>query len=96
MYEPRVYVRVYSDTGVREPYDITVKYAGPAGGMAPAIADIDGDGKNEILITGRYWNGSAGNRPQLWMFQLPGGPDGDIEWGQMMSDAANSGEYKPH
>lgn len=91
----RVNVRIYSDTGTLEPYNITVAYAGPGGSMTPVIADVDLDGKNEVLITGNFWNGNAGLYPQLWLFELPGGQDGKVEWGQMMSDESNSGEYNP-
>lgn len=63
------------------------------GGRAPAIADVDGDGRNEIVIGSDEWEGEAGWAPTVWLYDLGNGPHGPVEWAQFMSDAAHSGRY---
>lgn len=64
-------------------------------GATPAIADIDLDGRNELIITGSYWNGYSGAYDTVWVFDLGGPtPHGPIEWGQYQNDARHSGYYE--
>ncbi len=66
----------------------------PAGSdvSAPAIADIDFDGRNEIIVAGSdasyigYFDG-------VWAYDLGGGPHGRIEWGQFRGDPRHQGRY---
>jgi len=65
----------------------------------PAISDIDQDGRNEILITGSFWNGHSGYYDQLWAFDLNRDQDyvthGRVEWGQFCHDAQHTCRYEP-
>jgi len=53
-------------------------------GAVPAIADIDLDGRNEIVVTGSFWNGYSGYYDKLWVYDLGGPPHGPVQWGQFM------------
>jgi thermitase len=82
-------VRVYNRNGVSHPsFPKTL----PIGsGAVPAIADIDADGHNEIIITGSYWNGNAGYYNKVWVFDLGGPTHGPVLWGQFMGNAKHTG-----
>ena len=66
-------------------------------GVVSAIADIDLDGHNEIIITGSYWNGTSGNYGKVWTFDIDkdsvGIVDGPVQWGQFGHDAQHTGLY---
>ncbi|MCK4872127.1 MAG: hypothetical protein KAS72_05340, partial [Phycisphaerales bacterium] len=64
-------------------------------GAVPAIADIDLDGRNEIIIGGSYWNGVLGNYDKVWAYDLGGGPHGRVEWSQFGGNARHTGVYVP-
>lgn len=86
-------VRAYNRNGqplARFPKEINI-----GAGAVPAIADIDLDGRNEIIITGAYWDGIAGDFDKVWVYDLGGGPHGRIEWGQMGGNAQHRGLYPP-
>jgi ELWxxDGT repeat protein len=53
------------------------------GGLShmPAIADIDRDGRNEIIAAGQRTE-SVEQRPLAWVWDLGGGPHGPVQWGQ--------------
>jgi hypothetical protein len=64
------------------------------GGGVPAIADVDGDGRNELAVTGTYWPGYAGWLDKVWLFDLQGsGPYGRIEWGQLGGGPQHQSRY---
>jgi parallel beta-helix repeat protein len=67
-------------------------------GAVPAIADIDLDNHNEIVITGQYWDGQSGNYDKVWVFDLdrdnPSAQHGGIEWGQFRGNMRHTNEYK--
>jgi subtilisin family serine protease len=63
-------------------------------GAVPAIADIDRDGRNEVVVSGSYARNGSGLVDALWAFDLGGPSSGAIEWGQFMHDAKHSGAYK--
>jgi hypothetical protein len=64
-------------------------------GGAPAIADFDRDGRNEIAIRSSAWEGVSEWAPTVWLYDLGGGPHGPVEWAQFMSDPTHSGHYRP-
>ena len=59
----------------------------------PVIADVDLDGRNEIIVGGAAWDGIGGLMDALWVFDLGGGPHGRIEWGQLGGDARHRNVY---
>jgi hypothetical protein len=67
-------------------------------GAVPAIADIDLDGHNEIIITGDFWSGQAGYFDKVWVFDLdrdnPSAQHGGIEWGQFGANMRHTHVYK--
>jgi subtilisin family serine protease len=81
-------VRVYNRNGVshpRFPKDLPI---GP--GAVPAIADIDGDGHNEIIVIGSP-ESFDGFLDRLWVFDLGGPTHGPVLWGQFMGNAKHTG-----
>jgi hypothetical protein len=57
---------------------------GIGSGGVPAIADVDLDGRNELVVSGSNWSGSTGPQERVWVFDLRGpGPYGPIPWGQL-------------
>lgn len=68
-------------------------------GAVPAIANIDKDRHNEIIITGEYWDGFTGSYDSIWVYDLNKGKDEithspNIEWGQFMHDAQHTGFHE--
>ena len=64
-------------------------------GNAPAIADIDLDGHNELILTGISGTGYAGLQDSVWVYDLGGpNPHGPIEWGQFMGGPKHQGYYE--
>lgn len=62
-------------------------------GAVPAIADIDLDGRNEIIITGDYWHGYPEYFNKVWVYDLGGLSHGKIEWGQLQGGPQHQGIY---
>ncbi len=63
-------------------------------GSVPAIADIDLDGRNEIIVCADYWNGVSGDRNKCWAYDYRGtGPYGHVEWGQFGGNEAHQNVY---
>jgi subtilisin family serine protease len=62
-------------------------------GAVPAIADIDGDGRNEIIVTGDYWDGFSGDYDKVWVYDLGGAAHGPVQWGQFMGSPKHQGVY---
>jgi len=60
-------------------------------GAVPAIADVDLDGRNEIVITGQTWDGFTGWYDKVWVYDLGNGPHGRILWGQLMGGPRHQG-----
>ena len=58
---------------------------GMSDGATPAIADIDLDGRNELVIGGGY----------VWAYDLGGEQHGAIEWGQFGGGPRNQRYYPP-
>jgi VCBS repeat protein len=63
-------------------------------GAVPAIADIDRDGRNEIIVTGAFWNGFPGMYDKVWVYDLGGGAHGPVLWGQFMGGPRHQGRYE--
>lgn len=63
-------------------------------GAVPAIADVDGDARNELIVTGQHWSGRSGDYDKVWVYDLRApGPYGGIEWGQFGGDARHRHIY---
>jgi hypothetical protein len=85
-------VRLYSRYGVL--HSSFPKPLPIGSGAVPAIADVDGDGRNELVVGGSAWTGSPGLYDQVWMYDLHGpGPYGRIEWGQFNGGPQHNGRY---
>src|SRR5262249_1114374 len=46
--------------------------AGLGSGAVPAIADIDLDGRNDIVVTSDFWNGASGYYDKVWVYSIGG------------------------
>lgn len=86
-------VRVYSSGGVLHPSFPKLLPIGA--GAVPAIADIDQDGSNEIVVSGDYGTLTAGNYDKVWVYDLGGSAHGRIEWGQFGGGPRHEGRYVP-
>ncbi|MGQ0571033.1 MAG: FG-GAP repeat domain-containing protein, partial [Armatimonadota bacterium] len=84
-------VRVYNANGT--PHPRFPKALNLGHGTVPAIADIDRDRRNEIVICGAYWNGFSGFYDKCWAYDLGSGPHGRIEWGQFGGNGGHHGRY---
>ncbi len=75
-------IRVYDLSGSLLPgFPKSIEAVGSGG--VPAIADIDLDGRNELVVSGSNWSGVEGPQERVWAFDLGGpGPYGPIPWGQ--------------
>lgn len=61
-------------------------------GMASAIADLDLDGRNELIVAPSSVPGTSAS---LYAYDYNGGnPSGPIEWGQFMEGPHNRGYYE--
>ncbi len=63
--------------------------------MAPAIADIDLDGRNEILVGSTLWKGYSGMYDTVYAFDLGGPAHGPILWGQVGGGPRHQYRYPP-
>lgn len=62
-------------------------------GAVPAIGDIDADGRNEIVITGSFWNGFTGQYDKVWAYDLGGSSHGPVQWGQLGGGPRHAGHF---
>jgi hypothetical protein len=62
-------------------------------GAVPAIADIDLDGHNEIIVGSSDWTGSSGYFDTVWVYDLGGPKHGLIEWGQFGGGPKHQNAY---
>lgn len=69
------------------PRTITIGSQAPV----PAIADIDLDGRNELMIV---WGRGYGIRDALFAYDFSSGPTGAVEWGQYRGGASHRGFYE--
>jgi hypothetical protein len=71
-------ILVYSATGVRE-----AQLQVPGNDTMLAVADIDLDGRNEIIAATPFWQGIELDRSSgIWAFDLGGTAHGPVQWGQ--------------
>lgn len=67
------------------------------GGGVPAIADVDLDGRNELVIKGSYTR--DGSSPSMWIYDLGAGSTAvgsnrRVEWGQFMNTSDHRSAYE--
>ncbi len=84
-------VRLYDRNGVLNSHFPKQLELG-AGGV-PAIADLDLDGRNELVVLGSAWSGFEGLYDKVWVYDLHGSSYGGIEWGQFGGNARHTGLY---
>jgi hypothetical protein len=84
-------VMVYNSDGTQQSH--FPKTINIGSGAVPAIADIDLDTRNEIIIVGNYWDGLTGYYDKLWVYDLGGEDHGTIEWGQFNGGPEHRGVY---
>jgi VCBS repeat protein len=84
-------VRVYDRFGTPHPRFPKVLPIG--GGAVPAIADLHRDGRNEIIVSGSFWNGFTGMYDKVWVYNLKGASYGPVLWGQFMGGPRHQGRY---
>jgi hypothetical protein len=84
-------LRAYNTDGTNVPH--FPKTLNLGFGAVPAIADLDRDGRNEIVACGDFWDGVRGYSDKCWAFDLKGTNYGRIEWGQFGGNAAHLGVY---
>jgi hypothetical protein len=66
-----------------------------SGGAIPAIADVDADGRNEVIVMSGMRADYQGPARELWMFDLHGtGKYGPVQWGQYMGGPQHQSYYK--
>lgn len=72
-----------------------LRLGGLGSAAVPAIADLDLDGRNDIIVASDFWNGVAGYYDKVWAFDLGGpAPHGAIHWGQFMGGPKHDGLYR--
>lgn len=87
------HVRLYNRSGIVNSH--FPKYIHVGDGAVPAIADVDLDGRNDLIVTGSYWDGFSGMKDKVWMYDLHGKSYGHIGWGQFGGDAKHTNAYIP-
>ena len=66
-----------------------------AGGV-PAIADIDNDGRTDLIVQGNYWDGFTGNKDSVWAFDLHGNKYGRrLDWPQFGGGQRHTNYFPP-
>jgi hypothetical protein len=87
--ESSYYLLVYSATGQLEQ-----KIRIFDNHIAPAVADIDLDGRNEIIVAEDIWNGiNYEKRATIWVYDLGGANHGAVQWGQVGGSARHQFSY---
>ena len=86
-------IHVYDKSGSSLPgFPKTVPQVGSGG--VPAIADIDLDGRNELVVSGLNWQGITDMLDRVWVYDLKGaGPYGPIPWGQFGGNSSHTSSY---
>lgn len=87
---PTAYIRAVSRTGAvlsGFPKFVTARSA------VLAIADLDLNGRNDIIIAGSGNNASTSDA--VWVYEFStAGPHGPVEWGQFRGDGRHQGYYQ--
>jgi hypothetical protein len=92
-YEPQTEVLVFNRAGQLHP--AFPKMLPLATSMAPAIADIDLDGRNEIIVGSTLWEGYWDMYDTVYAFDLGGPTHGPILWGQVGGGPRHQYRYPP-
>lgn len=58
---------------------------------APAIADIDGNGRSDLVLAGRDAGYRGGYSPGVFVFEYPAGEAAPPDWGQLSGGARRQG-----
>ena len=91
-FDGRLILHAFHADGTYLPGYPRALHAFPGGSRPPAIADLDLDGRNELIVS--YGRG-VGLRETIFAYDLRGaGPYGPIEWSQHSGDARHSGYYR--
>ena len=92
-YDHESQIRVYDKNGsLLAGFPKSVPQVGSGG--VPAIADIDLDGRNELIVSGLNWQGVVDMLDRVWVYDLKGpGPYGPIPWGQFGGDSSHTSSY---
>lgn len=73
------FLSVYSATGTLE---LQMQLEIGSGGV-PAMVDLLGNGRNDLLVGGDPWDGRTREYPKVWAFDFHGaGPYGELPWAQ--------------
>jgi ELWxxDGT repeat protein len=84
-------LRVFSSDGELKPgFPWTLPVWNP---IMPAIGDIDGDARNEIVVAGDAHH-YIGYAPGVLAYDLGGEAHGEIEWGQFAGGPRHQGRYR--
>jgi hypothetical protein len=65
-------------------------------GASPAIADLDADGRNEIVVTSaHFYLADQPSQPDdIWAFDLKAASTyGNVQWGQLLGGPQHTGYY---
>ncbi|WP_161816021.1 S8 family serine peptidase [Steroidobacter agaridevorans] len=63
--------------------------------ITPAIADLDADGRNDIVVTANLWDGRNGYLPKVAAYDLGGAASsGPVEWSQELEGPQHRGYYQ--
>jgi hypothetical protein len=87
-------LRAYSHDGQMLPRFPKLLYLGVT--ASPAIADIDADGRNEIVVASAHMHTFDQPTPpdSIWAFDLKSAsPYGNVQWGQYMGGPQHAGYY---
>src|SRR5207302_7445516 len=64
-------------------------------GSVPAIADLDGNGRNDIVVSSEVNAFRPGEPDRIWAYDLHGpASHGPVEWGQFYGNAGHTNAYK--
>jgi subtilisin family serine protease len=86
-------VLIFDRNGVEQAH-MRKRVAGLGSGFVPAIADLDGDGRNELIITSALWVGVSGYYDKVWVYGFGGPtPHGPVPWGQFMGGPGHRALY---
>jgi hypothetical protein len=78
------YVVVYSETGTLE---LKMQLEIGDGAGVPAMADLLGNGRTDLLVTGAPWDGTSHQYPKVYALDFHGaGPYGKVPWPQFGLD----------
>ena len=82
-------VHVFDHNGILHPH-FPKNLRDSVNALPPAIADIDADGHNEIIIVGSDGGEYRGSVDTVWVYDLGGPNHGPVLWGQAQGNAQNT------